>query len=292
MGYEECFWKRLFVVWKRFERCLDTKFRVTSKRCGEGANVLRQLRCTKLSGTDFVHRVGTACSYCMCHLPRQSRWDAWTNGPPMVLHSLAKVCQSIEVCGRMVQTCKPVGSVVPWQILGRPATTQPGNQEPRALSCFAYFLVFAIQGHSIWCLDMLSGFRLVPGSSWIWTNSQGAGWALFHVSSFLGDGLYNLSKVPCSELAKLCRALCRALGESGESGERYKQTYNLKTGVVRSCELRYDMHPGSTTPRARVHRVHRLNRAVWVSMKPTPKWLHMRRCKEWHQLQNGWTCFL
>lgn len=23
-------------------------------------------RCTKLSGTDFVHRVGTACSYCMC----------------------------------------------------------------------------------------------------------------------------------------------------------------------------------------------------------------------------------
>lgn len=22
---------------------------------------------------------------------------------------------------------------------------------------------------------------------------------------------------------------------------RYKQTYNLKTGVVRSCELRYDM---------------------------------------------------
>lgn len=115
---------------------------------------------------------------------------------------------------------------------------------------------------------MLSGFRLVPGSSWIWTNSQGAGWALFHVSSFLGDGLYNLSKVPCSELAKLCRALCRALGESGESGERYKQTYNLKTGVVRSCELRYDMHPGSTTPRARVHRVHRLNRAVWVSMKP------------------------
>ena len=24
---------------------------------------------------------------------------------------------------------------------------------------------------------------------------------------------------------------------------RYKQTYNLNTGVVRACELRYDMRP-------------------------------------------------
>jgi len=63
----------------------------------------------------------------------------------------------------------------------------------------------------------------------------------------------------CAERCAECRAL-------GESGERYKQTYNLKTGVVRSCELRYDMPPGSTTPRATGYTAE--NRAVWVSMKP------------------------
>ena len=40
MGDEECFWKRLFVdicCLKTVECCLHTKFRVTSKRCGERA---------------------------------------------------------------------------------------------------------------------------------------------------------------------------------------------------------------------------------------------------------------
>ena len=39
---------------------------------------------------------------------------------------------------------------------------------------------------------------------------------------------------------KLCQTLCQTF-------DRYKQTYNLKTGVVRSCELRYDMPPGITS---------------------------------------------
>ena len=29
-------------------------------------SAVRRVECTKLSGTDFVHRVGTACTYCMC----------------------------------------------------------------------------------------------------------------------------------------------------------------------------------------------------------------------------------
>ena len=29
-------------------------------------SAVRLVECTALSGTDFVHRVGTACSYCMC----------------------------------------------------------------------------------------------------------------------------------------------------------------------------------------------------------------------------------
>ncbi|CAJ1328955.1 unnamed protein product [Effrenium voratum] len=29
-------------------------------------SAVRTVECTKLSGTDFIHRVGTACSYCMC----------------------------------------------------------------------------------------------------------------------------------------------------------------------------------------------------------------------------------
>ena len=149
-----------------------------------------------------------------------------------------------------------------------------------------------IQGHSIWCLDMLSGFRLVPGSSWIWTNSQGAGWALFHVSSFLGDGLYNLSKVPCSELAKLCRALCRALGESGESGERYKQTYNLKTGRRPFLWVKIWHAPWQHDATGKGTQGYTASTELFGFQWSHPKWLHMRRCKEWHQLQNGWTCFL
>ena len=198
MGDEECFWNRLFVVWKRWNVVWTPNF---EWHRSDAANV-RQLRCTKLSGTDFVHRVGTACSYCMCHPPRQSRWDAWTNGPSFTsAPKYAKVLRSVG------GWCRPANQ---WGVLFLDKFWDARLQHSLETKSFVMLcLLFGFRHPRPFNL-MLSGFRLVPGSSWICTNSQGVGWALFHVSSW-GDGLYNLSKVPCSEFAAVPSAVPSAV---------------------------------------------------------------------------------
>ncbi|CAK9052573.1 unnamed protein product [Durusdinium trenchii] len=104
-------------------------------------SAVRIVECTKLSGTDFVHRVGTACSYCMC---------LWEDG--------ADLQTSAECC----------------------SLTNFGTP----------------------------GYNTATG----YTTCQ-----------------------------------------------KYKQTYNLKTGVVRSCELRYDMYSFKSAAGWR-----RVGKVVWA----------------------------
>ena len=78
--------------------------------------------------------------------------------------------------------------------------------KPRALSCFAYFLVFAIQGHSIWCLVDLDLFLDHPGSAptlKVWGGP---------CSMCLREATGYTTCQKCHAQNSLpCRALCRAL---------------------------------------------------------------------------------
>ncbi|CAK9115743.1 unnamed protein product [Durusdinium trenchii] len=122
-------------------------------------SAVRIVECTKLSGTDFVHRVGTACSYCMC---------LWEDG--------ADLQTSAECC----------------------SLTNFGTP----------------------------GYNTATG----YTTCQ------------------------------KCYAQ-KMLRNQWDKVEllRYKQTYNLKTGVVRSCELRYDMYSFKSAAGWR-----RVGKVVWA----------------------------
>ena len=118
-----------------------------------------------------------------------------------------------------------------------------------------------------------------PGSSWI-TTSQWQWW--WSIADLLDNsqgallllpaeatGYTTCQKCHAQNVQEPCRP-CRC-AKLWKTFDRYKQTYNLKTGVVRSCELRYDMRFGSTWQHLAAPRAHRFNNDSGFSMKPPMK---------------------